>query len=330
MLGTGTSGKLGMLVIGLVAFVAIIALILLLSSLADRLPKGRDRTQLLIFFGPGVVLLVLGMVWPMLRTLYLSVHDSAGDKLVGLDNYTWIFTQQDVITTLKNTAIWVVVAPIITVGIGLLFAVLVDNKPGEKIAKSLIFIPMAISGVAAAIIWRFVYAYVDPTSGGDQIGLLNQLVIWLGLTPPDGGWIPWSPWNTFFLIIIFVWGQVGFSMVLLSAAIKSIPADMVEAARLDGVSAWQMFARITVPAVRPALVTTYMVVLIGTLKTFDIVYTVTGGNFDSNVLATSMYFQSFVALESGQGAALAVILFILVIPAVIFQVRQLRLQRENA
>jgi alpha-glucoside transport system permease protein len=222
----------------------------------------------------------------------------------------------------------VVVGPIAVVGAGLIFAVLVDNKRGEKFSKSLVFIPMAISGVAASIIWKFVYAYVEPTS--PQIGLLNQVVIWLGFTPPDGGWLLSDPSNTFFLIIVFIWGQVGFTMVLLSAAIKAIPADMVEAAKLDGTSSWQMFWKITVPSVRPALITTYMVVLIGTLKAFDIVYTVTGGNFNTDVIATKMYFESFVGLDSGHGGALAVFLFVLVIPAVVFQVRQMRAQREIA
>ena len=323
---TGWLGKLEMLAIGLVAFAFVVGLIL---TLADRAPKtGREKWQLAAFLGPGMVLLAFGLIYPAIRTLYLSFFDADGAKSVGLDNYSWIFTQPDIQLVLRNTAIWVVVGPLVVVAGGLVFAVLVDNKRGEKFSKSLIFIPMAISGVAASIIWRFVYAYVEPSS--PQIGLLNQLVIWLGITPPDGGWLPNDPSNTFLMIIIFIWGQVGFTMVLLSAAIKSIPGDMIEAAKLDGTNAWQMFWRITVPSVRPALITTYMVVLIGTLKAFDIVYTTTNGNFNTSVLAYQMYFESFVGLDSGHGASLAVFLFILVVPAVIFQVRQMRQQREIA
>jgi alpha-glucoside transport system permease protein len=323
---TGSLGKLEMLAIGFIAFAFVVGLILLL---ADRAPKtGREKWQLAVFLGPGMLLLVFGLIYPAIRTMYLSFFDSNGEKLVNFDNYSWIFTQPDIRLVLRNTAVWVIFAPVIVVAAGLLYAVLVDNKPGERIAKSLIFIPMAISGVAASIIWKFVYANRAPDQ--TQIGLLNQVAIWLGFTPPDGGWLQSPPLNTFLLIVIFIWAQVGFTMVLLSAAIKAIPADMVEAARLDGTNAWQMFWRITVPTVRPALITTYMVVLLGTLKTFDIVYTTTGGNFDTSVVAYQMYFESFVGLDSGHGGALAVLLFILVLPAVWFQVRQLRHQRENA
>ena len=323
---TGWLGKLEWLAIGVIAFAFVVGLILLL---ADRAPKrGREWWQLAVFLGPGMVLVAFGLLYPALRTLYLSFLDADGAKSVGLDNYKWIFTEPDIQLVLRNTAIWVVIGPIAVVSAGLIFAVLVDNKRGEKFSKSLVFIPMAISGVAASIIWKFVYAYVEPTS--PQIGLLNQVVIWLGFTPPDGGWLLSDPSNTFFLIIIFIWSQVGFTMVLLSAAIKAIPGDMIEAAKLDGTNAWQMFWRITVPSVRPALITTYMVVLIGTLKAFDIVYTVTGGNFNTDVIATKMYFESFVGLDSGHGGALAVFLFLLVIPAVVFQVRQMRQQREIA
>ncbi len=323
---TGWTGKLEMLGIGLAAFMFAVGAILFL---ADKAPKrGRERWQLALFLGPGMLALLFGLIYPAIRTFYLSFLDANGAENVGLDNYKWIFTQSDIQLVLRNTVIWVVVAPLTVVGAGLLFAVLVDNKRGERISKSLIFIPMAISGVAAAIIWRFVYAYVEPTS--PQIGLLNQLVIWLGFTPPDGGWLLSDPANTFFLIMIFVWTQVGFTMVLLSASIKAIPTDMVEAAKLDGTNAWQMFWKITVPSVRPALITTYMVVLIGTLKAFDIVYTTTNGNFNTSVIAYQMYFESFVSLDSGHGSALAVFLFVLVLPAVFFQVRQMRQQKEIA
>jgi alpha-glucoside transport system permease protein len=170
-----------------------------------------------------------------------------------------------------------------------------------------------------------VYAYRGE--GQDQIGLLNQIVVWLGGAPQQ--WLLESPLNTLLLIMVLVWIQAGFAMVILSAAIKAIPADIVEAARLDGVTAWQMFWRITMPSIRPALIVVVVAITVATMKIFDIVRTMTNGNYDTNVIALEMYNQAFRYQEVGQGSALAVFLFILVIPIVIFQVRNLRQQREG-
>ena len=321
---TDWPAKLAMLGVGLAAFLFVIGLIVLLASYGPR--DRKERFQLLVFMGPGAILMTIGMIYPALRTFQYSFMDAGSTKWVGFENFTWMFTQPDILIVLRNTAIWVLIVPLAVVLLGLLYAILVDNKPGEAFAKSLIFLPMAISFVGASIIWKFVYAYKVPSA--HQIGLLNQIVIWLGLTPPDGGWLLNSPSNNFFIMLVMVWSQVGFTLVLLSAAIKAVPQDIIEAARLDGVNAVQMFFRITVPVIRPTLITTYMTVLLMTLKSFDIVRTMTGGNFNTSVLATEMYFRSFPGQQAGQGAALAVFLFVLVLPAVFFQVRQLRHQKE--
>jgi alpha-glucoside transport system permease protein len=204
--------------------------------------------------------------------------------------------------------------------IGLVYAVLVDRARFERFAKALIFLPMAISLVGASIIWKFVYDY----RAGDrtQIGLLNQILDWLGIDTYN--FLLEDPWNTFFLIAILVWIQAGFAMTLLSASIKGIPEDIVEAARLDGVSGWRMFRFITVPMIRPSLIVVLTTISITTLKVFDIVRTATGGNFGTSVLAYEFYVQSFRSFDSGLGAALAVLLFLLVTPIVVYNIRQMR------
>lgn len=318
-------GKLQMLGIGIVAFALVVGLILVLADIAPK--TGKEKWQLVIFFGPGALLLFIGMIFPALQTVVFSFKDAYSQEWVGTQNYSWIFTNPEILKVLRNTAIWVLLGPIFVVGLGLIYAVLVDGKRGEAFLKSLIFLPLAISGVAAAIIWKFVFTYRVETR--PQIGLLNQIVIWLGITPPDGGWLINAPVNTLFLIVAYIWGQTGFAMVLLSAAIKNVPTEMIEAARLDGVNSWQLFWKITVPSIRPALLTVYMTVLIFALKAFDIIVTMTGGNFDTSVLAYEMYFRSFPGQQRGQGSALAVLLFVLVLPAVIYQVRNLRLNKEN-
>lgn len=185
---------------------------------------------------------------------------------------------------------------------------------------------MAISMVGASIIWKFVYEYRPDQPGIQQTGLLNQLLVWLGLEPQQ--FLINQPTNTLFLIAVMVWIQTGFAMTILSAAIKAIPDDIVEAARLDGLHGVGMFRYITVPSIRPALVVVVTTIAMGTLKVFDIVRTMTGGQFGTSVVANEFYTQSFRLANEGLGAALAVILFILVIPIVVYNVRQLRLSEE--
>ena len=219
-----------------------------------------------------------------------------------------------------TTAAWVVLVPIVSTGIGLVYAVLVDRSRFEKFAKALIFLPMAISLVGASIIWKFVYDYRDETNS--QIGIANQTLKTMGFDTYQ--FLLNEPWNNLFLIVIMIWVQCGFAMTLLSASIKAIPEDIVEAARLDGVGGLRMFRYITIPSIRPSLIVVLTTISITTLKAFDIVRTSTGGNFDTSVLAYEFYVQSFRSNNAGLGAALATMIFVLVMPIVIYNVRQMR------
>jgi alpha-glucoside transport system permease protein len=267
-------------------------------------------------------MLAVGLLYPALRTIYQSFFDRRTVNFVGLDNYETIVTNPALVTVLQNTFLWVVITPIVATFIGLVYAVLVDRARIEALAKALIFLPLAISLVGASIIWRFVYEFRPDQQGVEQIGIANQVLVWLGFEPQQFllGW----PSNTLFLIVVLIWVQAGFAMTVLSAAIKAIPADITEAARLDGLAGPKMFRYITVPSIRPALIVVLTTISIGTLKVFDIVRTMTGGQFDTSVVANEFYAQSFRQGERGLGSALAVVLFILVIPIVIYNVRQLR------
>jgi alpha-glucoside transport system permease protein len=284
--------------------------------------KRGDYMVALLFLLPVAVMLGVGLVYPGIMTIINSFYDAPGTSFVFLENYQTIFTSSDQLIVLRNTVIWVVVTPFIATGVGLLYAVLVDKARIEALAKAVIFLPMAISFVGASIIWKFVYEYRPDQGNIKQIGLLNQIVVWLGGEPKQ--WLLESPMNTLFLVVVMIWIQAGFAMTVLSAAIKAIPDDVIEAARLDGVTAWGMFRFVTLPSIRPAVVVVLTTIGIGTLKVFDIVRTMTGGNFDTSVVANEFYSQSFRADNQGLGAALAVLLFILVIPIVVYNIRQLR------
>jgi alpha-glucoside transport system permease protein len=315
-----TSDKLIQMVIAVALFYAVMAAILLLTQRLRS--RGGERVQAAAFLGPSILLIAVGLLYPAIVTAWQSLHGSAifDPPFVGLDNYKTLFTDKQEITVLRNTLLWVLLTPTISTGIGLVYAVLVDRARFEKFAKALLFLPMAISMVGASIIWKFVYAY---KSGADtQIGLLNQALTWLHLDTYN--FLLKAPWNTLFLIVILVWIQAGFAMTILSASIKAIPDDIVEAARLDGVGGWKMFRHITVPSIRPSLIVVLTTITIATLKVFDIVQTATGGNFDTSVLAYEFYRQDFVGGNQGLATAIAVVIFLLVTPVVVYNIRQLR------
>ena len=210
--------------------------------------------------------------------------------------------------------------PLLATAIGLLYAILIDRSPIEALAKALVFLPMAISMVGAGIIWKFVYEY--RTAGRTQIGLLNAILDGMGKDPKN--FLLDAPSNTIFLIIVMVWIQAGFAMTVLSAAIKAIPDDIIEAAKLDGVEGLKMFRFITLPSIRSALVVVLTTIGIGTLKVFDIVRTMTGGNFETSVIANEFYDAIFRYNRDGLGAAFAVLLFVLVVPIVVYNIVQMR------
>jgi len=313
-----TGEKVLQLVIAIGLFLGVMVAVLVI---ADRLRSKRgDVFQTFVFVLPAVLMIALGLLYPALKTIYQSFRDANSTAFVGLDNYRTIFTDEDQLIVLRNTAVWVVLTPIAATSIGLVYAILVDKARWEKLAKVLMFLPMAISLVGASLIWKFMYDY--RSAENEQIGLLNEILKTLGFDTYR--FLLTEPWNTIFLIVIMVWVQAGFAMTVLSASIRAIPSDITEAAKLDGVNTWTMFRYITVPTIRPALIVVLTTISIATLKVFDIVRTATGGNFDTSVLAYEFYTQSFRAFNGGLGAALAVLLFVLVMPIVIYNVRQMR------
>jgi alpha-glucoside transport system permease protein len=303
-------------------FLLVMALVLWIAEL----PKVPRWVTVVGFLGPAVLLIVGGLIYPAILTIITSFQNVSGD-FVALDNYETVFTTPNFRTVLFNTALWVVLVPLFATGFGLMYAVLVDRAFGEKFAKTLVFLPMAISMVGASIIWKFVYEYRPDQEGVNQIGLLNQLIVLVGFEPQQ--WLLSPPLNNLFLIAVMVWIQAGFAMTILSAAIKSIPDDIIEAARMDGVQGFPMFRYVTLPSVRPAVVVVITTIAMATLKVFDIVRTMTGGQFDTSIVANEFYSQSFSFGRPDIGAALAVLLFILVIPIILYNIRQMRLSEEQ-
>jgi alpha-glucoside transport system permease protein len=307
-----TADKLTQMVLVVAIFFAVVAALLVLTSpLRSRLG---EIVQSAAFLLPTLVLVAVGLLYPAISTVRLSFRNNFDKLWVGFDNYKVIFTDADEVRVLINTALWVIITPIIATFIGLIYAVLVDRARFEKTAKALIFLPMAISLVGASLIWKFVY--------DDNVGIVNAATDSVGLGRHH--LLIDSPGNTLLLIVILIWVQAGFAMTVLSASIKAIPTDIVEAARLDGVGGFKMFRFITVPSIRPTLIVVLTTITITTLKAFDIVRTVTGGNFKTSVLAYEFYVQSFRSANRGLGAAIAVLIFALVMPVVIYNVRQMR------
>jgi alpha-glucoside transport system permease protein len=304
--------------IAIALFFAVVAVILLVTQRLRS--RSGELVQAAAFVLPALALIVVGLLYPAVTSIYQSFFDQTGDSFIGLDNYKTVFTDSEQLTVLRNTAAWVILVPIISTAIGLVYAVLIDRSRFEKFAKALIFLPMAISLVGASIIWKFVYDYKD--SSQEQIGIANAMLKGLGFDTYK--FLLNDPWNTIFLIVVLIWVQTGFAMVILSASIKAIPDDIVEAARLDGVSGFKMFRYITIPSIRPSLIVVLTTISITTLKAFDIVRTMTGGNFDTSVLAYQFYREYFISANQGLATAIATVIFLLVMPIVIYNVRQMR------
>jgi len=223
----------------------------------------------------------------------------------------------------RNNLMWIVFGSTFSVVFGLVIAVLADRSSFEKAAKSLIFLPMAISFVGAGIIWNFIYEY--RPAGQAQIGLLNEVVVALGGTPQAWPqWVNVAPWNNLFLIVIVIWLQAGFAMVLFSAALKGIPDELLEASRIDGANELQVFFRIMLPYISGTIVSVWTTIVIFTLKIFDVVWVMTGGQFGTHVIATQFYRQSFTNRNSGFGSAIAIVLLLTVVPVMIYNLRQFR------
>ncbi len=303
----------------------VIALFYGLNALVQLLPyRWRPRVLPWVFVGPAAALLSAYLVLPTLNTIYLSFLDRPSRSFVGLDNYLFVATDRVMLTAFRNNLLWLVLVTGLSVAFGLVIAVLLDRVKYESLAKSLIFLPMAISFVGASVIWRFIYAF--RPAGSEQIGLLNAIVTGLGFQPV--GWLVERSLNNFALIAIMIWLYTGFCMVLLSSAIKGIPSDLLEAARIDGANEFQIFWRIIIPQVRSTVVVVATTIIILVLKVFDIVWVMTGGNQGTEVLASRMIKEMFNFRHYGRGSAIAVVLFLLVLPVIVANIR--RFQQQEA
>ncbi|MBD3940203.1 sugar ABC transporter permease [Microbacterium sp. NEAU-LLC] len=279
--------------------------------------------QLTLFLAPAAILILVGLVYPTISTVIQSFFDKTGENFVGWENYRWAFTNPQGFWSIINTLIWAIFAPIFSTIVGLAYAAFMERARGDRILKILVFIPFAIAPVSISLIWKFVYDYRQ----GNQIGILNAIVVAFGGEPVR--WLDtWPLVNTFCLLFAFVWAQTGFAMVVLSAAIKAVPAEQMEAAQLDGTNAWQRFINVTVPGIRTAIVIVLTTITISALKLYDIVAVMTGGRSNSTVLGFEMVNQQQRFQSYGHAAALAVLIFVFVTPLIIYNVRQLRLQRE--
>lgn len=314
-------------VIALVALVVgvggIWALFLTLDNLVAQLPvRARDKLRPYIFVLPAFIVLAIYIIYPTVRTTWVSFFDysrgSGAPTNFGFQNYIAVLRDPQLLIALRNNALWIIFVPLFSVSLGLVIAVLVDRIKWEKFAKALVFLPMAISFVGASVIWRFIYY---RALFGQQIGLLNAIVVGLGGDPV--GWLRVEPWNNFFLIVIMIWLQTGFAMVILSSAVKGVPSSLLEAARIDGAGEFRVFFQIIIPYVASTILTVTTTIVILVLKIFDIVFVMTSGRFNTDVVANMMYNQMFTAGQYGRGAALAVILFIAVIPIMIRNIRNM-------
>jgi alpha-glucoside transport system permease protein len=297
-----------------------------MDRMTNLLPaQYRESVRPYVYVGPALVILAVFLIYPVINTLVISLKDATGQDFVGLDNYEFVFTDASMLRSIRNTGLWIVFVPLVAVSIGLIFATMADRLTrGESLAKSLIFLPMAISFVGASVTWRLIYSY-RPEGFGSNVGLLNGIKLGLGQDPV--AWLSQRPWNNLLLMVIMIWIQTGFAMVVLSSAIKSIPGEIIEAARIDGASELQVFRHITVPSILPTIVVVVTYMVINSLKVFDIVFVM--GNAEANqteVIAERMIRWFFIANNDGRGAAIAVVLFVAVIPVMVWNVRQFREQ----
>ncbi|MBI5957669.1 MAG: sugar ABC transporter permease [Chloroflexi bacterium] len=316
----------------LVAFIALTIgvfgvwiLYLLTYYLTEQLPERLgERVRPFVFVGPAMVILFIFLLYPIGHTFYLSLMNADSEEFIGLKNYRTIFTDEQMLITLRNNGLWLISVPLFSVSFGLIVAVLVDRiGRWESTAKAFIFLPMAISAVGAGVVWKFMYFV--RAEGEIQIGFLNAIITKIGGSPTN--FLETIPLNNLALIIIMTWMVTGYCMVVISAGIKNVSTEVLEAARMDGANELQVFFRIIVPIIRPTLITVGTTVLIWVLKVFDIVYVMTNGRRDTQVVANQMYTELFRGGSVGLGSALAILLLVAVSPFIVSNVRELRRRR---
>ena len=310
-----------------------VAMYWILNKLAEILP-GRMEHQVkpFLYILPAYLAIIVYLIYPTILTLVYSFKDRFSREWIGFENYSELFSTPGFMSTIVNTLLWMLVVPILCVVFGLLIATLADRLGafGERLTKTLIFLPMAISMVGAATVWSYIYTYRAVESGQAQIGLLNAILVKLGGSPI--AWLNEEAFrlNSFMLMVILLWAQVGFSMVLLSAAVKGVPTDTLEAARIDGATEVQIFFKVVVPQIKGSIITVLITVTIGVMKVFDIVYATTGGQFNTNVIGNEFFTQFTTNFHSGKSAAIVVMLMIAVIPIMVYQVRHFKEEEANA
>lgn len=279
-----------------------------------------------LFLAPALLLLGVYLLYPLIETFRLSFYDSTDSNFVGLANYRWVFVDQNFLITIRNNFMWLLVVPTLATIFGLIVAVLADRVWWGNFAKSMVFMPMAISFVGASVIWKFVYDYRGP--GSEQIGIINAIVTGMGFDPQ--AWVTVPFWNNFFLMVILIWIQTGFAMVILSAALRGVPTETIEAARIDGASELQIFFEIMVPQVMSTILVVWTTITITVLKVFDIVMAMTGGQWDTSVLANLMYDWMFRGGgDYGRSSTLAMVLMFAVIPVMAFNIRRFRTEEAQ-
>ena len=285
---------------------------------------------------PALIVMFTFIVYPGINTFYLSLRNAdntawasavckAGEPCWGIfENYHYAITSDIMLTSFLNNLKWILFMVTGTVGLGLLIAVLADRVRYESIAKSIIFLPMAISFVGAGVIWKFMYNY---ESGPSQIGLLNAIITALGGQPVS--WLTETQINTFALIAVGVWMWTGFCMTILAAGLRGVPEEILEAARVDGASEWMVFWKIMIPQVLPTITVVITTMVINVLKIFDIVYVMTGGNYGTEVIANRLYTEMYKSYQPGRASAIAVVLILVIIPAMIMNIRRFNEQEAT-
>lgn len=269
---------------------------------------------------PALFFLFFFLLYPTIHTFYLSLLNQDSSSFVGLTNYLYLFTHRETFLVFRNSLLWLTLFTVTVVGMGLFLAVLSDRLPYEPVIKSIIFVPMAVSFTAAAVIWRFVYLY--RPEGFLQIGLVNALLAYVGGSPI--AWLVDLKVNNFALIAAGIWMWTGFGMVVISAGLKGIPNEVLEAARVDGAKEWQLFWHIILPMLVPVLIVVVLTLMINALKVFDLVYVMTFGNHDTDVIANRMFKEMFTFGNFGRASAIAVILFLSIVPVIILNIRRFR------
>ena len=299
-------------------------LVLVERALALLPDRRRGDVRPWLWLAPALALALVFLVYPALQTIVLSLYDATSTQFVGFENFAYVFTDGGMLGALRNNVLWILFFTTVTVTLGLLVAVLTDRVPYESVAKAIVFLPMAISFVAAGVIWKFMYDYRPP--GLPQTGTLNALVTAVGAEPR--AWLIDSPGNNVALIAVAVWTWVGFCTVILSAGLKGIAPEILEAARVDGASEWLIFRHVIVPLMSPTIAVVATTMVIFALKAFDIVYVMTNGNYDTEVIANRMYKEMFNFRHFGRAAAIAVVLLAAIVPVMWFNVGRFRAQEE--